>query len=124
MTGEVGRPGADEGVRLSYSPRLDWCRVVSQTVRCAKEQGARLLFSTVVGPHSEPPRDPGLRSLRISAKDDRNMRATVASGLPTKMTPSTPAAIAHQRTLCDTRAIRSSALERNSFRIGDVFKLL
>jgi len=51
---------------------------------------------------------------------------TNVSRLPTKMTSSsgTPAAIAHQRTFCDTRAIRSSALERNSLRIGDVFKVL
>ena len=32
--------------------------------------------------------------------------------------------LAHQRTFCDTRAIKSSVLERNSFRIGDVFALL
>jgi len=30
----------------------------------------------------------------------------------------------HQRTFCDTRATRSSALERNSFRMGDVLALL
>jgi hypothetical protein len=33
-------------------------------------------------------------------------------------------ALALQRTFCDTRATRSSALQRKSFKIGDVFALL
>ena len=33
-------------------------------------------------------------------------------------------ALAHQRIFCDTRAIKSSVLERNSFKIRDVFELL